>query len=137
MRIANGNDFAGSGAAAHAQSDLLLQQAQSEAGAGLGSGEKAKIAKAGSDFESILLGSWLQGAEKSFAAAPGGDADDDGQDGGGGEQFMGMAMQQLATSLVASGGIGIGKMITEHLGAASEPATHQGTATFRTDIGKN
>ncbi len=136
MQISNGNDYAGGTAAARAQSDLLLEQAKGDAGVGLGSGEKTKIEKAGSDFESILLGSWLQGAEKSFAAAPGGDADDD-QDGGGGEQFMGMAMQQLATSLVASGGIGIGKMIAERLEAASVAAPAQKPAAFNSHLEEN
>ena len=97
-------------AAANAQSDLLLQGAQANAA----SREQQKIQKAGKDFESILLGGWLQGAEKSFAAAPGGDeADDDGNK----DQFMGMAMQQLASTLVNAGGIGIARMITEHLQA--------------------
>ncbi len=103
----------------------LLQQAKGEAGAGgvrvSGVGrvpnEKARIEKAGKDFESILLGSWLQGAEKSFATAPGGE-DEDSEDSSR-DQFMGMAMQQLAGSLTASGGIGISKMIVSHLEAAS------------------
>ncbi len=81
-----------------AQNDQLLQH--------------AKIAKAGKDFESILLGNWLQGAEESFAKVPGGDGDDD--DAGSG-QFQGIAMQALAGSLTASGGIGIAKMITRSL----------------------
>ena len=109
MQVSNGSSYA-AGAGVHAQDDLLLQQAQGDSR----SAEKTKIEKAGRDFESILLGSWLQGAEKSFAAVPGGDDDQDS----GGEQFMSMAMQQLATTLAASGGIGIGKMITEHLEAA-------------------
>ena len=104
----------------------LLRQAQGEADAGTtrvrGAGqvlsEKAKIEKAGKDFESILLGSWLQAAEKSFAAAPGGE-DADSEDGNR-DQFLGMAMQQLAGSLTASGGIGISKMIVSHLEAASQ-----------------
>jgi Rod binding domain-containing protein len=96
--------------AAQAQGSLLLTQAEGDAG----SRQNAKIEKAGKDFESILLGGWLQGAEKSFAAAPGSDGDDGDQDAGQG-QWMGMAMQQLATTLVASGGIGIARMISEHL----------------------
>ncbi len=100
-------------AAASAQGALLLQQAE----AGSGSGNRVRIEKAGKDFESILLGSWLQGAEESFAAVPGGDEDE--QDGGG-AQFMGMATQQLAGTLAASGGIGLGRMITEHLEAAAD-----------------
>lgn len=98
-----------------AQNVLLLQGAQAEAA----SREQHKIQKAGKDFESILLGSWLQGAEKSFAAAPGGD---DSENDGGKDQFMGMAMQQLATTLVNAGGIGIAKMITEHLQRRSSPS---------------
>ncbi len=81
-----------------AQNDKLLQH--------------AKIAKAGKDFESILLGNWLQSAEESFAKVPGGDGEDD--DAGSG-QFQGIAMQALAGSLTASGGIGIAKMITRSL----------------------
>ncbi len=103
----------GSAAAANAADDLLLQQAQS----GSRSAQSAKIEKAGRDFESILLGSWLQGAEQSFAAAPGGPSDDD--EDGGHDQFMGMAMQQLAGTLAASGGIGIGRMIVQHLEASA------------------
>lgn len=80
--------------------------------------DDAKIAKAGSDFESILLGSWLQKAETSFASVPGGDEDADADVGK--DQFQGMAMQSLAGALTASGGIGIARMITEHLTKASQ-----------------
>lgn len=83
-----------------------------------GSKEDAKIEKAGKDFESILLGSWLQKAEKSFASVPGGDEDEDADPGK--DQFQSMAMQSLAGSLTASGGIGIAKMITEHLHTAAQ-----------------
>ena len=108
-----------SGAAAQAQSDLLLGSARRDSG----SRERQKIEKAGTDFESILLGNWLQGAEKSFAAAPGGD--DDSDDDGGKDQFLGMAMQQLAGTLAKSGGIGIARMITEHLQAKSPEADRE------------
>lgn len=74
--------------------------------------------KAGKDFESILLGSWLQQAEQSFAKVPGGDGQDD--EDAGKDQFQGIAMQALAGSLTASGGIGIAKMITEHLRSGQE-----------------
>jgi Rod binding domain-containing protein len=102
-----------------AQSDQLLERA----GAGTKeSRENAKIEKAGKDFESILLGNWLQQAENSFAKVPGGDGQDDDEDAGK-DQFQGLAMQSLATSLTASGGIGIAKMITKHLFAASDKET--------------
>jgi Rod binding domain-containing protein len=83
--------------------------------------ENSKIEKAGKDFESILLGNWLQQAENSFAKVPGGDGQDDDEDAGK-DQFQGLAMQSLATSLTASGGIGIAKMITKHLLASTEHA---------------
>jgi Rod binding domain-containing protein len=78
-----------------------------------GPGDAAKIEKSARDFESILLGSWLQQAEKSFASVPGGDSDDD-QDPGK-DQFQSMAMQSLGASLAGSGGIGIAKMIAGSL----------------------
>ena len=92
------SDVQAAAGALDAQNDKLLQH--------------AKIAKAGKDFESILLGNWLQSAEESFAKVPGGDGEDD--DSGSG-QFQGIAMQALAGSLTASGGIGIAKMITRSL----------------------
>ena len=102
-------------AAAQAQDDLALARAESNSK----SREQQKMEKAGKDFESILLGSWLQGAERSFATAPGGDEDED--DNGGKDQFMGIAMQQLAGTLVQAGGIGIARMITSRLESASVP----------------
>ena len=87
-------------------SDFQLRAAQ----AASISGETKKIEKAGRDFESILLGSWLQGAEESFGSVPGGDDED-----GGSEQLKSIGVQQLAASLAGSGGIGLGKLITEHL----------------------
>ncbi|HEY0786910.1 MAG TPA: rod-binding protein [Acidobacteriaceae bacterium] len=77
----------------------------------------AKIEKSAHDFESILLGSWLEQAEQSFATVPGGDGED--EDTGKG-QFQGIAMQALAGSLTRSGGIGIAKMIAQHLHASAE-----------------
>jgi len=106
------------------QKDQLLQRA----GEGTKeSRENAKIEKAGKDFESILLGNWLQQAENSFAKVPGGDGQEDDEDAGK-DQFQGLAMQSLATSLTASGGIGIAKMITKHLLASSEKATESVTS---------
>jgi Rod binding domain-containing protein len=88
-------------------------------------GEDAKAVKAGKDFESILLGTWLQQAENSFATVPGGDQDDDAD--AGKDQFQGIAMQALAGSLTRSGGVGIAKMITQHLQRATEPGETPGT----------
>jgi Rod binding domain-containing protein len=84
--------------------------------------ENSKIEKSAKDFESILLGSWLQQAEQSFGSLPGGDDDDDAD--AGKEQFQGMAMQQLGNSMTAAGGIGIAKMIAKqlHKAADAQPA---------------
>ena len=93
--------------------------------------ENSKIEKSAKDFESILLGSWLQQAEQSFGSLPGGD--DDGDADAGKEQFQGMAMQSLGTSMTAAGGIGIARMIAKQLhkagdlqgaAAASVPPAH-------------
>ncbi|MGA2832756.1 MAG: rod-binding protein [Terracidiphilus sp.] len=80
--------------------------------------ENAKIEKSAKDFESILLGSWLQQAEQSFGSLPGGD--DEGDADSGKEQFMGMAMQSLGTAMTAAGGIGIAKMISKQLRKADD-----------------
>jgi Rod binding domain-containing protein len=90
--------------------------------------EDAKIDKAGKDFESILLGSWLSQAEQSFAKVPGGDGQDEDDDSGK-DQFQGIAMQALAGSLTASGGIGIAKMITANLHKASDQKDADAAAT--------
>jgi Rod binding domain-containing protein len=90
--------------------------------------EDAKIDKAGKDFESILLGSWLTQAEQSFAKVPGGDGQDEDDDSGK-DQFQGIAMQSLASSLTASGGIGIAKMITSNLHKASDHKDASAAAT--------
>jgi Rod binding domain-containing protein len=84
--------------------------------------EDSKIEKSAKDFESILLGSWLQQAEQSFASLPGGDDDDDADPGK--DQFQGMAMQQLGNSMTAAGGIGLAKMIAKglHKAADAQPA---------------
>jgi len=77
--------------------------------------ENTKIEKSAKDFESILLGSWLQQAEQSFGSLPGGDDEDSGKD-----QYQGMAMQSLGTSMTAAGGIGIAKMISKQLHKADD-----------------
>lgn len=75
--------------------------------------EKSKIDKSSKEFESILLGSWLQQAEESFGSLPGGDDAEDADPGK--EQFQGLAMQSLGTSMTSFGGIGIAKMISAQL----------------------
>jgi Rod binding domain-containing protein len=78
----------------------------------------AKIDKGAKEFESVLVGSWLQQAEQSFATVPGAD---DGQDVGR-DSMMSLGVQTLATSMAASGGIGIGKMVAKAMHAAADKA---------------
>jgi len=90
----------------------LLQQAEST------NATNTKIEKSAKEFESIILGSWLQQAEQSFDSLPGGDDEDDAD--AGKEQFQGMAMQSMGTSMTAAGGIGIAKMISKQLHKAQD-----------------
>jgi Rod binding domain-containing protein len=101
--------------AAMLQAQQLLKRAQASSPESIHSDrQEAKAIKAGKDFESILLGSWLTQAENTFAKVPG--TDDDNQDTDQtNEQFQGLAMQALAGKLTASGGIGIARMITANL----------------------
>ena len=86
--------------------------------------DSAKIDKGAQEFEAILVGSWLQQAEQSFATVPGTDEDQDvGRD-----SMMSLGVQTLATSLAASGGIGIGKMVAKAMHEAADKADGQTTA---------
>jgi Rod binding domain-containing protein len=69
------------------------------------------------DFESILVGQWLEKAEKSFATVPGSDPDQD-QDSGH-DQFQSIACQSLAQGLSRTGGFGIAAMISKQLSASA------------------
>lgn len=84
-----------------------------------------KLVTAAKQFESVLLGQWLQEAESSFASVPGGDEDTDS----GGQQMQGFATQQLATGLTASGGIGIAKLVQGALARASAREEAHGAVT--------
>ena len=90
-------------------------------------GNSAKIDKAAKDFESILLGEWLEKAEKSFASVPG--ADPDQQNDSGYDQFQSISCQFLGEGLSKAGGIGIASMISKHLKAmeATQDATEAAT----------
>jgi Rod binding domain-containing protein len=81
--------------------------------------DSAKIDKGAQEFESVLIGSWLQQAEQSFGTVPGADDDEDASNR---QQMMSFGVQSLATSLAASGGIGIGKMIAKAMHARADKA---------------
>ena len=104
------------------QADKLLRHSVA------GSADNSKIEKSAKDFESILLGGWLQQAEQSFGSLPGGDDDEDAD--AGKDQLQGIAMQSLGSSMTAAGGIGIAKMISAQLHkAADAPGAVAGTTT--------
>jgi Rod binding domain-containing protein len=92
--------------------------------------DDGKIDKAARDFESILLGQWLEQAEKSFASVPGGDPDQDAD--AGHDQFQSIGCEFLSGALSKAGGIGLASMIskrlkaTEAARAASEAARPEG-----------
>jgi Rod binding domain-containing protein len=78
--------------------------------------DDAKIDKSSQQFEAILVGTWLNEAQQSFASVPGGDTDRDV----GGDQMMSLGVQSLSTSIASSGGLGIGKMIAKAMHAAAD-----------------
>lgn len=85
------------------------------------SAENARIDKSAKEFEALLLTSWLQQAYSSFGQVPGGDEDESADPGK--DQFQSIAMQSLGTSMTAAGGLGIAKMISEHLHKSADAAT--------------
>ena len=78
--------------------------------------EKARLAHAATEFEAVLLGQWLDGAERSFATVPGSEEDEDA----GGEQMRGFAMQQLAHTLAAKDTLGIAHLVQGGLEKAAD-----------------
>ncbi len=109
-----------------ARQDQLVHQMQSPEQL-----SDAKIDKGSKEFEAILLGSWLQQAEQSFSTLPG--ADDDNKDVAS-DQVTSFGVQALSTSLAASGGIGISKMIAKAMHAAADKANS--LTTSQTDQSK-
>jgi Rod binding domain-containing protein len=95
--------------------------------------DAAKIDKGAKEFEAVLVGSWLQQAEQSFATVPGAD---DGQDVGR-DSMMSLGVQTLATSMAASGGIGIGKMVAKAMHAAADKANGQTSEPVVSPAGGN
>ena len=100
-----------------AKSDLAVRGVRNLATKGTSS----KIDKAAHDFESILVGQWLEKAEKSFATVPGADPDHDNDSGH--DQFQSIACQYLAQGLTKNGGFGIAAMISKHLTAIEAKQT--------------
>ncbi len=113
----------GTASLGQAQSDQTLARVR----ANQGSKSPDKVEKAARDFEAILLGQWLEQAQKTFSAVPGSDDDDQEDADPGKDEFKAIAMQSLAASVAASGGIGIAKMISRQLHRADGTAAPGGT----------
>ncbi len=77
----------------------------------------SKIDKAAHDFESILVGQWLEKAEKSFATVPGSDPDESKDSAR--DQFQSIACQFMSQNLTRNGAFGIAAMISKSLTAAA------------------
>jgi Rod binding domain-containing protein len=76
--------------------------------------------KAAREFEAQLIGTVLQSLEKTFAAVPGHD------EMAGEDNYNYLGSQALASAMAAGGGLGIARMIVQHLGNAQR--THEGPA---------
>jgi len=114
--------LANSATLTQAKSDLAVQGLRNQST----KDSPSRIGKAAHDFESILVGQWLEKAEKSFATVPGADPDQD-QDSGH-DQFQSIACQYLAQGLTKNGGFGIASMISKHLEAAEAKQAGDGPA---------
>lgn len=112
--------------ALESRANRMIQLAKSPTGVN----DDAKIAKGAKEFEAILVGSWLQQAEQSFATLPGAEDDQDP----GRDQMMSLGVQTLSTSIAASGGIGIAKMIAKAMHAAADKVNAQSTAAGETAV---
>jgi Rod binding domain-containing protein len=112
------NDIGGVAANAFSQLSEAKNSSVSKQAQDLsGSSDRQKIERSASEFESILLASWLQSAEKSFATAPGGDNDENADPGK--SQYQGYAVQAVAAALTKAGGIGLAAMIASGLAKAA------------------
>jgi Rod binding domain-containing protein len=107
-----------------AQGDLAIKGLRSPAA----KDNPSKIDKAAHDFESILVGQWLEKAEKSFATVPGSDPDQSNDSGH--DQFQSIACQFMAQGLTKNGSFGIAAMISKRLTAesANQAAANQATS---------
>ncbi len=87
--------------------------------AGGAASDGSRLSHAAVEFESVLLGQWLQSAQKSFATVPG---SEEGEDAGG-DQMLGFATQQLAHAIASRGGLGIAKLVERALEKADSVHT--------------
>jgi len=81
-----------------------------------GAARSPKLVKAAQEFEAILLSSWLEKLQSSFAGP------DDGSDPAH-DTLASMGTQAIASALAARGGIGVAKLLLQHL---TKPAATAG-----------
>ena len=82
--------------------------------------DAAKAAKAGTEFEAVLLNMVLGGLQRVFSQLPGDHQDNISK------SYDGMAMQALASGMARSGGLGIAGVIVRGL-MKTEAARSAGT----------
>jgi Rod binding domain-containing protein len=96
--------------------------------------DPGKIEKAAKDFESILLGHWLEEAQQSLGSAPGGEDDEESDPAQ--SQLQGLGMQSLATTITKSGGIGLASLISRQLHRLDNeaPGSPQPAGVYTRDV---
>lgn len=92
-----------------------------------GTGDGDSVAKSAREFEAVLLGRWLEEAQKTFASVPGADPDKDMDPGS--DNYRSLALQGVATNIANSGGIGIASMLVKYLNRTAAPVASQESAT--------
>ncbi len=93
----------------------------SSTSASRGDAPSPKLVKAAQEFEAILLSSWLEKLQGTFAGP------DDGTDPAHGT-LSSMGTQAIASALAARGGLGVARILLQHLAkphAGTGPATEQ------------
>jgi Rod binding domain-containing protein len=88
---------------------LPLSPPSSASSAASGEAYAQRVIHAAHQFEAVLLNSLLGSLEHSFSALPGKKPDSIA------DNYHAMGMQALASSLAASGGVGIANMIVRNL----------------------
>jgi len=83
--------------------------------------QPTKLVKAAQEFEGVLLSTWLEKLQESFAGQ------DDGSDPAHGT-LASMGTQAIASALAARGGIGIAKLLVQHFAKPAQALAASDTA---------
>lgn len=87
----------------------MIAASISKPSAGMESQQNVKLKRAATEFESVLLASWLEQLRQSYSL----DAEQEAL--AGGDNMRSMATQAVATAMAARGGIGIAQLMYERL----------------------